>query len=165
MQIFALDNDPVQAARWHSNVHVNKMLIESCQLLSSAHWTTGGTAPYKLTHQNHPCAKWVRQSLSNYKWLCTLAVTLEEEYNQRRFLQGKPEREHGCHKAVVHLTANFPNIPDVGVTPFAVAVKDDVLQKCLVPNDVVATYRNFYNTKRSGKHAVWTQNKPSWWVE
>lgn len=47
------------------------MILESAQLLASAHWVTNpeGTKDvpemYRLTHKNHPCAVWVRQSIKS----------------------------------------------------------------------------------------------------
>jgi hypothetical protein len=38
MNIFALHPNPRKAARWHVNQHVVKMLLETCQLLYTAHW-------------------------------------------------------------------------------------------------------------------------------
>ena len=37
MNIFFLDKDPVIAAQSQFDIHVNKMMIESAQLLSTAH--------------------------------------------------------------------------------------------------------------------------------
>ena len=56
MNIFRLDDDPAVAAYFHCDKHVGKMLIESCQMLAAAQHLLGGTASYKLTHQNHPKA-------------------------------------------------------------------------------------------------------------
>jgi len=38
MNIFALHPNPRKAARWHVDKHVVKMLLETCQLLYTAHW-------------------------------------------------------------------------------------------------------------------------------
>jgi hypothetical protein len=40
MNIFALHSNPRKAARWHADKHVVKMLLESVQMLYTAHWTT-----------------------------------------------------------------------------------------------------------------------------
>ena len=48
MNIFALHQDPVQAAQWHVDDHVNKMIIESAQMLSTAHRLFDGT-PVEVT--------------------------------------------------------------------------------------------------------------------
>ena len=63
MNIFILDNNPQLCAQYHNNKHVVKMILESAQLLCGAHWVTGGEAPYRLSHKNHPCSIWVRECL------------------------------------------------------------------------------------------------------
>ena len=39
MNIFVLDLDPQKAAEYHCNKHVVKMILESAQMLCTAHWT------------------------------------------------------------------------------------------------------------------------------
>lgn len=39
MNIFALHTDPKKAAEAHGDKHVIKMILETCQMLYSAHWT------------------------------------------------------------------------------------------------------------------------------
>jgi hypothetical protein len=51
MNIFYLHRDVWQCAKMHCDVHVNKMILESAQLLSTAHHELGSTAPYKTTHK------------------------------------------------------------------------------------------------------------------
>lgn len=77
----------------HCDKHVRKMIVEYCQLLSTAHRVIDGEeytdktkndrsikrwrlhseyldrALYKATHVNHPSAKWVRESFINYIWV------------------------------------------------------------------------------------------------
>ena len=75
MNIFILDEDPIQAARMQCDKHVVKMPLESAQMLSAAHRTIDyDTLPtdskiYQVSHQHHPCTKWVMKSLANYMWL------------------------------------------------------------------------------------------------
>jgi len=38
MNIFALSQDPKEAAKAHGDKHVVKMILESCQMLYTAHW-------------------------------------------------------------------------------------------------------------------------------
>ena len=37
MNIFILDTDPIVAAQWQCDKHVVKMIVESAQMLSTAH--------------------------------------------------------------------------------------------------------------------------------
>lgn len=74
MNIFYTNECPIQTALDHNNVHRNKMIVEHCQLLATAHAELDGNViGYKPTHRNHPSAIWVRQSVEHYQWLvlCT----------------------------------------------------------------------------------------------
>lgn len=81
MNIFVLDKNPWKCVKHYCNLHVNKMLLESCQLLCNAFPT--GYAPYKHTHVNHPCSKWATHSIENFMWLEELAIALSMEYTLR----------------------------------------------------------------------------------
>ena len=63
MNIFVVDHDPFVAAKMLCDKHVVKMILETAQLLSTAHHLTGSPLAcklYKMTHKNHPSAVWVR---------------------------------------------------------------------------------------------------------
>ena len=157
MNIFILDTDPVQAAKWQCDKHVVKMILESAQLLSTAHWLNGGSAPYKPTHIHHPCTRWVASSLENYIWLCKHANALLDEYKARY------KRTHACTATIDWLSRNFPkNIEAKGLEPFVTAMNLEQYGSCIVPNDVVQSYRNYYKAAKSNI-ATWKQNKPPWW--
>ena len=72
MNIFYLHQDPVKAAQYQYNKHVVKMILESAQMLCTAHHCIMGEdadVPYKPAHRNHPSTIWARQSGQNYAWL------------------------------------------------------------------------------------------------
>lgn len=82
MNIFATSKDPERAAVALQQKHA-KMILESAQLLSTAHVILDGKkVGYGATHKNHPSAIWVRDSPENYRWLVehTLAATAEFKY-------------------------------------------------------------------------------------
>lgn len=78
MNIFVTSFDVKQCALDHCIVHRNKMIVEYCQLMSTAQkaWGTHKKGMYKPTHFNHPSAIWVRQSEGNYAWLHALCTEL-----------------------------------------------------------------------------------------
>ena len=51
MNIFYINEDPIIAARELADDHIRKMQIESAQMCCTAHWETGGEAPYKRAHK------------------------------------------------------------------------------------------------------------------
>lgn len=156
MNIFVLSKSPKQSAAYHGDKHVIKMVLESCQMLYSAHWfyspsgeslmyaplSKSGQLGYKPAHINHPCTKWVRESKENYIWTARLAICLAEEYEYRW-----PGRVHSCKEHAVWLKANIPRgFPMVSLTPFAIAMDVEFKMK-----DAVASYRNYYIQSKSAK--------------
>ena len=84
MNIFYLDADPVKAAQLQYNKHVVKMILESAQMLCTAHRYYGNEdVPYKTAHLNHPSSIWCRQSIPNYMWLYNHMLALGKEYTKR----------------------------------------------------------------------------------
>ncbi len=85
MNIFYLDKCPYKAAELQYNKHVVKMILESAQMLCTAHhhYDNGDNVPYKKAHYNHPSTKWCRQNKNNYRWLYNHMIALGEEYTAR----------------------------------------------------------------------------------
>jgi len=154
MNIFVTDVDPKIAARNLCDKHINKMLVESVQLLCSPF--ENNTAPYKRTHFNHPCAIWVRTSENNYKWLLEHANEIYCEY-LKRF--GKST--HKSNEVLQWCNCNFSilNLPKIGITSFAQAMPIEYKS-----NDSIQSYRNYY---MGVKHTIakWEKGsaKPFWW--
>ena len=142
MNIFYLDTCPTKSARMMTNKHVVKMIVESAQLLSTAHHVLDGASAmqniYKKTHVNHPCAVWVRESDKNYEWLCEHLNALLIEYGAR---YNKRPNDHATFIVYERLKTPPVNIPRVDTTPFRIAISN---KACIVENDVVLSYRNYY---------------------
>jgi len=88
MNIFYLDKCPDKAARLQYNKHVVKMILESAQMLCTAHHCYGDkwqveNVPYKQAHLNHPSTIWARKSRSTYMWLYNHMLALGNEYTKR----------------------------------------------------------------------------------
>jgi len=85
MNIFYLHKDPREAARLQYNKHVVKMILESAQMLCTAHHCYGNkwqkeNVPYKQAHLNHPSTIWARRSKATYMWLYKHMMGLGYEY-------------------------------------------------------------------------------------
>lgn len=152
MNIFVLSTCPVQAAKDLCNKHIPKMCIETAQLLCSVH--PSEQSPYKHTHINHPCSIWTRKSLSNYLWLVEHGIAISKEFVQRF---GK---QHKSQQIIEWCKNNTPNIPDIGLTPFALAISD---KQWHFP-DPVLSYRCYYIAEKS-HFAKWEPRAktPVWW--
>lgn len=158
MNIFVLEQQPELAAQYHCDKHVVKMILEYSQLLSTAHRVLDGEdAPsilYKQTHINHPCAKWARESTSNYEWLFNLLHQLHREYRFRY------DREHKSAR-LLNALFNFPTqLPFGDITPQPLAMPDH----CKITGNPVASYRNYYIQEKA-YFATWKKREmPFWFV-
>ena len=147
MNIFYLHDNPKVCSQYHVDKHVVKMILETAQLLSTAHWLSGGEGPYRATHKNHPSAIWARSNKSNYRWLCELGMELCKEYTHR---YGK------IHKTQQHLewlTKNIPNIPNGKFTQPTLAMPDQYKS-----DNHVDSYRLYYIKDKSHLHS-WKNRK------
>ena len=149
MNIFYLSHDPVKAAQVQYNKHVVKMILETAQLLCTAHHELGSiiNIPYKATHKNHPSAIWVRSSAEAYMWAYEHMLALGAEYTKR---YGK---EHltiaKCRDLLYILPLNIPNVPF------------EQPPQCMpdqykVDGDSVSAYWNYYENE---KHTIKNQNE------
>ena len=157
MNIFVVDKDPSKSAIMLSDKHVIKMILESSQLLCTAHHICGAppTDRYflKKTHINHPCNKWSRQSINNYRWLANHNYYLCKEYTHRYNKIHKVERE----RLMEWLLNNIPDLPNIGLTNFALAMPDEFKTK-----DVVKSYRLYYNNSKAHLFSWKNREKPFW---
>lgn len=96
MNIFLTSTNPVIAAKSLDDLRLNKMILETGQLLSQAfrHLFGEHELLYKNTHLNHPCAIWARENEDNYYWLLIYFHSLNQE---------KLARTNKEHKTFVNL--------------------------------------------------------------
>ena len=104
-----MHSKPKICAKQHVDKHVVKMILESAQMLCTTHHLhpnqkTNYVIPYKKSFVNHPCTKWVRSSITNYKWLVELTTALNGEYRYRY----DKKVNHKSFDAI----NNIPNFPD-----------------------------------------------------
>jgi hypothetical protein len=152
MNIFVLDKEPDIAAEYLCDKHIGKMCIETAQLLSSAVILSGGTSRYKLTHKNHPCAIWTRETQSNYLWLYKHGIAMGIEFKKR---YGKI---HKSSLVIASLQKDYLLLPEGELTPFALAMPDEFKSE-----DVVESYRLYYLVEKE-RIAQWNHSDPpSWW--
>lgn len=155
MNIFYLDHSPAASAVAMCDKHVVKMILETCQLLSTAHNVLDGegSGPYKTTHKNHPSAVWVRQSITHYEWLHRHLLALLDEYNYRY------RRYHACNPIAVVLVNTPRNIPvHVPFTTPPLCMPDEYKVK----GDAPASYRNYYRHGKKHLLKYTRRHAPSW---
>ena len=140
MNIFYLHKDPVKAAQYQYNKHVVKMILESAQMLCTAHHHYAELndyntdyIPYKKAHYNHPSTVWCRQSIPNYMWLYKHMIALGDEYTKR---YGK---EHMSITKCRHLHVHPENIPHEPIVQPPQCMPDKYKDKCSIK-----AYWNYY---------------------
>lgn len=154
MNIFYLHDNPRTAAEYQCDKHVVKMVLETAQLLSTAHHISGSphaSALYKATHKNHPSAVWVRENKGNYLWALEHLKSLLSEYTYRYNKVHKTAR-------LIPILENVPDISDDEMTEPPQCMYDD----CRHP-DVVHAYRTYYAERMGEIDMRWTKrSKPTW---
>lgn len=153
MNIFYVHRDPVLSARQLCDKHTVKMILESAQMLSTAHaeYGTWCEGMYKPTHKNHPCNAWLRQSHQHYEWLVDHALALCDEYTNR---YGKVHKS----QAVIE---NFLLEPPRGIPASCFVEPPQCMPDQYKTTDTVEAYRQYYIGEKAYM-ATWKRNKPSW---
>lgn len=153
----------------HCNKHVVKMILESAQMLSTAHRILDGnssyTTPYfhsflyKSTHINHPSSIWTRSSSSNYKWLYSLFLELCNEYTFRY------KKIHKSYTKLNDFLIYTPtNIPSCKFSTKFTSPPQAMPDEFKNPDPIVA-YRNYYQSKQYKFKMEWSGRKiPEWFT-
>ena len=157
MNIFAVDDDPIQAARQLPDRHVTKMILESAQMLSIVYspwyWDVGTVSkvdgtPFKTAKgafKKHPCTIWAAESFANCAWLIQHAVGLCTEFVERYGKQHGLTKSLWDAKKLFHREAGEPIIIHRDVVRFARAMPDDIKYDDSI--DDVTAYRRYVDTK------------------
>lgn len=172
MNIFFLDPNPIIAARYMCDKHVVKMIVESAQLLSTAHRYIDGKAIfngkkylyilepelenilYKETHINHPCSIWLRENDLHYHWLYEHFIALLSEYNYRY-------RKHHKTSSLIPYLKKAPR--NLATTAYfrdpPLAMPDEYK----ISDNAVESYRNYY--RRGKAHLLkYTRRDAPYWL-
>ena len=179
MNIFVLHENASTAAQMMCDKHVVKMIVESGQMLSTAHRVLDGIEYTELSKNNrrikrwklesqsmekllykasfvgHPCTQWVMQSDKNYLWLAKHALELCREYTRR---YGK---HHKADDMLSLIRYRYPeNIKKTNsITPFAQAMPDEYKTE-----DAVEAYRAYYLGEKT-YFAKWQYSSTPLWFQ
>ena len=165
--------------------HVVKMILETAQLLSTAHrvldgkeiiiegWTDEfGTRHrkkkllvlddhrdsilYRATHINHPSAVWCRQSVENYNWLVDHLFALGDEYTYR---YGK---KHLTIEKLGYMIQSPPfNLKAWDWTPMPSCMD----KQYIISDDPIINYRHYYVNGKSRLKKYTKRRPPAWWAD
>jgi hypothetical protein len=186
MNLFVLNANPKKAAEAHGDKHIVKMILEACQMLYTAHWTTA--YPALLNERSAVKISKVQKALSIPKELesapkrncadeqgyrpvhlhhpCTVWIR-QTTGNYlwavelalaiaEEYEYRWPGRVHSCKDHALWLKANVPKIPEGDLMSFAVAM-DDIYK---VPNDPIASYIKYYRESKQERNlTVYTRRE------
>lgn len=178
MNIFYLSESPKQCAQWAVDSHCVKMILESAQLLSTAHRVLDGTqyidassgrkikrwrladsrepVLYSATHVNHPCAIWCRESFENYSFLWQYLNEHCKEYT-RRYGRTHMTEVTGL---LGMLSVQPKNIP---LTHFF-QPPSAMDPKYIISEDARVNYRNYYKVGKAHLHKWKAPALPPDWI-
>jgi hypothetical protein len=168
MNIFILDTDPVVAAQYICDQHLNKMILESAQMLSTVvHLKLPGLARgiYRPIQPKHPCVLWLQEDQYNCEWLWKHCHAMDMERGYRF-----PTRT--VH-ASMEVASHAMNLLDdnwfgdsKGRTQFTRVVPAHILQ---CGGTITEAYRRYYREKSrewfdAGKQPMkWTKRGVPYW--
>ena len=97
MNLFHLDSSAITSARMLCDKHVPKMLLETCQMLSTAvrnqmPQVAEVDSVYKSAYPRHPMTIWVGNSYRNFVWAYEHGVEINKQYQYRFGKIHKSER-------------------------------------------------------------------------
>jgi hypothetical protein len=176
MNIFRTNESPYEAALdiVNSRFHHNKMITESAQMLGTAVRIHAGSEgiidhPKKgmilydyvlpgeqatkfdvplVAYANHPCTRWVTESLDNWCWLHEYGSILIDAWLQNH---SKP---HGSAKYFEFMPNYLHYLPDAIATPAPLAAKD------WTPIDGFTLEQNYHAYMSATKqHLLWCINQ------
>lgn len=174
MNIFVVDYNPIEAAKQLPDKHINKMPLETAQMISviySSWYYNWGTipkkdgTPYNTTKgafRNHPCTIWSAKNYFNLAWLIKHGFSLCSEFSERF---GK---KHSCETALIEAQTIFEKNTghDLEVwsnaSDFTRAMPDELKYDDTI--DTIEAYKRYVSSKPWVKdnYLRIPERKPEW---
>jgi hypothetical protein len=179
MNIFALHPNPRKTARWHVDKHVVKMLLETCQLLYTAHWVLHypelktARSPIQLSRlqKTKEVPEYMRSAPTSASGQigyrpchvhhpCAVWTRQTAGNYQWLFRLGlelareyrfRFKKIHSCEAHMIWLSEHRP--PTIKPYPkrrFAIAMADEYK----VSENAIISYRNYYKTAKKEKGLI-----------
>jgi hypothetical protein len=159
MNIFFLDTELENCAKYHVDKHVVKMRLELAQIACTVHHLNGTPKdyiPYKPTHIHHPSVVWAGQDLANYCYVVSLGLQLCEELVYRF-----KTKDQKVKPVLEWLSNNFPDIPYNGQTKPILAMGEEFkIHPVNNFSDAVINYRHYYNQGKTHLFKWTNREKP-----
>ena len=162
MNIFFLDKTPDMSAKYLCDKHVPKMLLETCQMLSTAVQKYVGRIEdlYKPAYPKHPSTIWAGTTRNNFVWLLEHGNEINYQYEIRYNKKHKSKRILDIIQDRGY-DSEIPLGNSEWITDPPLCMPEDCKRDCYI-----FSYRKYYmDYKRP--FAKWDKlnNKPDWWIE
>ena len=185
MNIFYISDNPVEAAEWMVDKHVVKMILESAQLLSTAHRILDGTeVPLEVRIEQEDGTvktrkkKWwlLHDSRESIIYSAThinhpsaiWARSSIENYNWlvdhffalMQEYNYRYEKTHKCYGELSATLASPPkNLQEYDMTKMPSCMAPEYI----ISEDPLTNYRNYYKLGKVNLHS-WKKRKPPEWI-
>lgn len=174
MNVFLLSRNHEDRARYHCDVHVNKLLLEAAQLLNTALHENGADDEYVFyqpTHVNHPWTQWATDRYANWEWLFDHMTVLGDEFLRRSdadshatidkvgeyWLRPRLDTRSKRRRRLAHYFDD-----DGERTEFPQTMPDEYVNQ----NDPVTAYRDYYVAEKVPEDwCTWSNGIPEWVLE
>ena len=184
MNIFYLDQDPVQAAQWMVDKHVVKMILESAQLLSTAHRVLDGEeiqlqvdllqedGSFKTKKKKWWALNDAREEViysathinhPSAIW-CRSSIEnydwlVDHFFALMQEYTYRYEKTHKCFGELSYMLQSPPkNLQEYNMTTCPSAMD----KSYVISNDPVTNYRNYYKMGKTHLHKWTKREAPSW---
>lgn len=166
MNIFAFAPSPELSALWLDDKRKNKMIIESCQLMSTVvNIMCRKSNPYDVYNTafvNHPCTRWASKSKENMAWLHTYTLFLLKGWGS----------EHACSDIWREVSKFLKDVPDscyptIGGTEFPNCAANQSLGISYKHiTNVHAAYRLYIRDRwaTDQRQPTWNKGERPWWA-
>lgn len=146
MNIFASDPNPVTCAVRLDDKRILKMILETSQLLNYA-IKYYKEENIKIPYSHHPCSKWVRNNIENFKWALDHFYSLLSEYTYRF------RKIHQYSKHIQFFNDNINHIKDGKLNEHP---------NCTIFKDYNKDKYNIYDIYEIHLIKKWRNSKPKW---
>lgn len=172
MNIFYVAESTKECAKALHDVHLNKMLTETGQMLCTCIRSVDDEFTnehdevlYKSFCPNHPCNIWARDGFNNFLWLADLFFQMHLEYGYRN------KTEHGAYLKLNDMIWKFISSSN---SEFRLTVSKKQHPQVMpeyyqIEGDSIQAYRDYYKgsklTDKNGKCiAYWTKREMPYWL-
>lgn len=162
MNIFAVSRHTRKCARALDDKRLNKMILETAQILCTVLEAKGVPVPYRPSHVTHPITKWAASEVEHQRWLYQLGIAYGEE------IQHRHKRKHASHLVIEGLTFHVPKLVravDPNEIEFFNGARHMGLGLDFTHLPVHQAYREYLNARWPGdkREPFWTnRSRPSW---